>query len=447
MRKKAIGLLTLTAPALIGLFLGACDDKKNPLTSGGEELCGPCGSIDTGDVGISGNAQLDGFFSAVAKLKDATGSVNADFAANIDGLGEVYGVKFDAGATIDAKVDAVIKAIKADFSANLDGGISLKYTPAECHASLNVAVEAQANCEAKAGCDAKVDPGHADISCTGQCSGECSGSCTGAPPTCELSASAKCDGNCQGTCTFNAAAKCDGTCHGKCDADCSVKDASGNCNGECTGNCDGSCELNASAKCDGTCSGKCEVAAGATCDGGKAPSCSAKCDGTCSGNCTGDFDPPSASVNCDASVKCKGQAKAQANASLECTPPSIDYSYTWSASAMGDAKAQANFVAHLGELKTRGGAILQGFTKYDLIINGNTKAGVTSPVADLSASITALGSASVKDYANIPPFRFTCAIGAFGGAIDALGTITSDAAANLKAQGKFASAFTGGFSS
>ena len=65
MRKKAIGLVSLAAPALIGALVAGCDDKKgNPLTQGAETLCGPCGTLATGDVGISGNAKLGSFGDA-----------------------------------------------------------------------------------------------------------------------------------------------------------------------------------------------------------------------------------------------------------------------------------------------------------------------------------------------------------------------------------------------
>jgi modification target Cys-rich repeat protein len=447
MRKNAIGLLSLVAPALIGALAASCDKAgDNPLGDAAEELCGPCGAIATGDVGISGNARLDGFFSAVAKISDASASINGDFEANIDALGETFvGADFDASAKIDAKVDAVITAIKADFSANLEGGISLNYKPAECHASLDVAVNAQASCEVKGGCTGEVKPPSATVACEGSCTGSCMGSCEGALPTCEVTASATCEGKCEGTCTLDAAATCEGTCHGTCSGECSAKDGNGQCAGKCEGTCEGSCEFTAAAMCNGSCSGKCEVEAGAMCEGGKAPSCSGSCKGECSGSCTGEVTPPEAHVDCDASADCKAQASAQANASLECTPPSIDISYKFSASVAADASAQADFLAHLGELKVRGGAILQGFTKYDMLINGNAKAKVKSPVAELKTEVEGLASASADVFAEIPIFRFNCAAAAFIDAGAALGKVVADGKTNLAAQAKFATAFAGGF--
>jgi len=456
MRQKVIGLVSLLAPALVGALAGgACSSTDNPLANnplGGtaETLCGPCGQLKTGDVGISGNAKLDGFFAAVAKLNDATVSVNGDFNANIDALSQVYGVaNFDASASIDTKVNNLIAAIKAEFSANLDGGVTLAYTPAECHASVNVAIQAQAQCEAKAGCDAQVNPGEVDVQCEGECTGSCSGTCTGGVPTCQVDASAKCEGKCEGTCTFDAAATCDGTCHGKCSGTCSAMDGSGNCNGSCDGKCDGSCDLAAAATCSGSCSGKCEVSAEAKCSGGEAPHCSGTCKGSCNANCTGKVTPPSASASCDATADCQAQASAQANATIECTPPSVALSYNFKGGL--DASAQADFMAHLDVLKVRGVAILQGFAKYDVIINGKKDASgnviVKSPVATLTASVQDLVNNAGSIAADVPVFRLTCAVDAFKESGKVLADLGTNGAANLKAQAKFATAFTSGFSS
>jgi hypothetical protein len=451
MRKKAIGLISLAAPALIGAFAASCDKLgSNPLSSTADALCGPCGTLATGDVGISGNAKLDGFFSAVAKISDATASINGDFNANIDALSQVYGVaNFDASADIGVKVDALITTIKTEFSADLQGGVTLDYTPAECHASVNVAVQAQAQCEVKGGCMAQVTPGEVDVQCQGECTGSCDGTCTGAVPTCDVSASAKCDGNCQGTCTFAAAASCDGTCHGTCSGTCSSMDANNNCNGNCQGTCDGSCDLNASAKCNGTCSGKCEVAAGAKCSDGEAPHCSATCNGSCNANCTGTITPPMANGSCDASANCQAQASAQANASLECTPPSIDLTFDFNDSL--SASAQADFMTHITELKVRGAAILQGFTKYTILLKGKTDAMgnviANAPVVDLAASVQGLVSNAGSIAAEVPVFRLNCAIAGFSEAGNDLAAVVSDGATNLTVQGKFATAFTSGFQS
>jgi hypothetical protein len=134
-----------------------------------------------------------------------------------------------------------------------------------------------------------------------------------------------------------------------------------------------------------------------------------------------------ASGSCEASADCQAQASAQANASIECTPPSIALSYSFAADV--DAEAQADFIANLGELKVRGGAILQGFTKYELLIKGKTDASgkviVKSPVAELTASVQGLVDGAADIAADVPVFRLTCAIDAFGEAAAALGSVAS----------------------
>ncbi len=109
-----------------------------------------CGVVAEGDVGISGNAKLDGFFTAVADLNKAQVAINGDFAANIDSLCATFGAEVAANATIDAKVDALIAKVKGEISANADGGLVISYVGPKCEANVNVAFEAQAQCEAKA---------------------------------------------------------------------------------------------------------------------------------------------------------------------------------------------------------------------------------------------------------------------------------------------------------
>jgi len=105
-------------------------------------------------------------------------SVQGDFQANILALANVYGVDATAGFNA-ALVDSVIAKIKADVSANLQGGITVAYKAPACQASVDVAVQAQAQCEAKANCDVKVDPGHATVSARASATGKCSGMCSG----------------------------------------------------------------------------------------------------------------------------------------------------------------------------------------------------------------------------------------------------------------------------
>ncbi|MEX1363110.1 MAG: hypothetical protein AB1Z98_08285 [Nannocystaceae bacterium] len=255
--------------------LDGCDGENG--------ICGPCGSISSGQLSISGDAQLDGFFAALADLQGATGSISADFDANITALAEVYGV-VEAGAEVNvdaAFVDSVIAAIQADFAANLQGGISVEYVPPRCSANVNVAVEAQASCEVNAGCecDVQVDPGNVAVSCEGTCNGGCSAGCEGDIACQAPSGGFECSAVCEGACELTAAAACEGTCRGTCDGECSLVNADGQCEGSCSGMCEGTCEVTGGASCSGT----------------------------CHGTCRGDFDPG----GCSGEVQCSGSCSGE----------------------------------------------------------------------------------------------------------------------------------------
>jgi hypothetical protein len=342
-------------------------------------------------------------------------------------------------------VDDVIAAAKAEISTNLQGGLKVNYKPAACQASVDVAVQAQAKCEAKADCDVKVNPGQASVKCEGTCSGSCSGKCSGEASCVVTAPTVDCSGTCEGTCELKAGAtaKCDGTCHGTCNGTCSSKDANNQCQGTCDGDCSGSCEFKAgaSAKCAGTCHGKCTVNQGdAQCKGDV--QCSGSCDAECSGGCEGKFEPPSASADCKASADCQAQASAQAKASLECTPPSFNVDYNFKAGVKADA--QATFAAHLVELKARGAAIVQGSAKLTALIDGkvNGKAVFTpSPLEELKGSISGLVKA---DFSAIPKGRLVCVVPAFQEAGKALASAGSELAATATAQGKFVAFITTG---
>lgn len=406
------------------------------------DVCGPCGTVAQGDVSISGDAQLDGFFAAVGSLQNATASVQGDFQANILALASVYGLDVTGGFKA-SMVDDLITAIKADISANVQGGLSVNYKPPQCSANVDVSVQAQAQCEAKAGCMGMVNPGSVSVQCSGTCSGGCSGKCTGSASCVITAPQVNCNGSCSGTCEMSAAANCDGTCHGTCNGTCSLKDANGQCQGTCTGGtCQGSCELKAAAKCTGTCHGKCTVEQTDPQCTGKVE-CNGSCDAQCSGGCQGSVTPPSASGSCDASAKCNAQASAQANASLQCSPPSLDLSYSFKAGVAADA--QATFLARLGELKTRGVAIVQGAARLSALVNGKVDGKVvfqTPPLEQLKTSLQGFASADAIANFKIPPGRLPCVVPAFTAAVTGLGDVATGVAGTLSAQAKFVAYIT-----
>jgi modification target Cys-rich repeat protein len=446
MKKSALGLLTLVTPALLGGVLTmSCEKAADDLANASGAVCGPCGFVAKGDVGISGNVKLDGFFQAVSTLSAATVSIQGDFKADIEALLEVFDVDVAANATLSAKVDALIAAIEADVSANASGGLKVNYAPPRCEANVSVAVEAQATCEAKADCEVTVDPGSVEVECAGTCEGSCEGTCTGGFE-CDLRAGGSCEGECKGSCELEAAATCEGTCHGDCSGTCSAYNGNNECAGKCDGECTGTCELAVAAECQGTCTGSCKVTAMADCEG-EAPKCSGSCSGTCSGSCRGSATPPSVMGECEASAECRAQAKAQASASVECSPPSLEVGFEFS----GEASARAAFLARIGELKVRGVAILRGFTKYQALITGKVGTEVVFNPAPLVVVTTELegvieAGAEGDLFADIPPGRIGCVVPALEEAVGMLDEMGSSATDNLAAQGRFATAISGGFS-
>lgn len=422
--------------AVIGLGLLAGVAATAVQGCGEDGLCGPCGSILTGQVSVSGDAKLDGFFSAVADLGKATGTIKADFDANVRALAEIYGM-VDANATIDAAFIADLRGrIRADFMANISGGIKLVYKPPQCSVDINVAVQAQASCEASADCDVEVDPGEASVSCEGRCEGSCDAMCMGEITCTTPEAGLSCDAGCEGSCELMGGATCEGTCKGMCNGNCSLTDAEGNCQGECDGECMGACELTAKAMCNGTCHGKCYATVmPPECMG--EVGCSGTCMGQCSGSCEGTARPPSASADCDASAECEAQASAQAEANVKCTPPTLDWQFSFNAGV--DADAQAAFVARVGELRARGAAIIQGFVRAKALIDGEVDGMVVfdpPPIANLVAKFNALVDAGVKGEFDIAPGRITCVIPAIQDSIMVLGDVTGEFGGSIVLQGQ-----------
>lgn len=441
---KKLGIFA--APTLL-IAAGAasttgCDDASVP---GADEICGPCGEVSQGALGISGSAQLDGFFAAVSTLNTATVKASAGFELGLGNLEAAFGL---AGTgSLSARVDALIASIEAEVSTNASGGLMVNIAPAKCTASVNVTIEAQASCEASANCEVEADPGKVAVECSGSCEGSCEGGCEG-DVTCKADAGGvECEGSCEGSCELNVAAKCEGTCHGDCSGSCSAYNGAGECAGACDGNCEGSCELNAAAECSGSCSGSCTAKAPeADCEG--SVKCEGSCKGSCSGGCEGEVTAPSASVDCEASADCNAQASAQGSASLECTPPSIEVGFEFS----GSVDAQASFTAKLGALKANGALMIESFTKYEALITGKVDGEVAfevAPIDAVTASLETVIDAGVSGslIADLPTGRLPCVIPALTDSVSILGKIGTEATATLAAQAKFAAAFSGGFKS
>ncbi len=404
-------------------------------TEASEKICGPCGSIATGQLSISGNARLDGFFTAVADFGKATASIQAGFEADIRALAEIYGM---AEGEIDADfINELKAAIQADFDANVEGGLRIVYKPPQCQADINVAVEAQASCEVNAECEAMVDPGEVSVKCEGKCEGSCSAGCMGEVSCQGPAVGAECDVGCEGACELSAAIECNGTCRGECSGDCTARDEMGQCQGACDGECMGTCEAQGMAMCNGTCHGECHaMAMPPSCEG--EVKCHAQCMGECSGSCEGNFEPPSASASCEASADCQAQASAQAEANISCTPPSLDWEFAFRANV--DAEGQAAFGARLGQLRVRGAAIVQGFARAKALIDGEIDGEVVfkpAPIAKLTAEVQGLISAGVSGDLEIASGRLPCVIPAFQEAGEVLAGVATEFGGSLALQADF----------
>ncbi|MDD5306053.1 MAG: hypothetical protein PHU25_01915 [Deltaproteobacteria bacterium] len=459
-RMKA--LFVIMVLAVVG-FGGTCDSVT--------EACGPCGKVSTGDATISGDAQLDGFFKAVGTLGTATATIKGNFRAQVEELAALFNIEGAAEMELPDLVAAVKAEIEGQIAANVDGGLTIQYKAPACSANVSVAVDAQAKCEAKGGCDAKCDPGSVKVKCEGSCSGGCSGGCSGkmecsvdvdvdgkcggsCEGTCEVEGpSVACSGSCNGTCTVEAGVQCTGTCEGNCTGKCDGNDVDGvACTGKCDGQCDAKCNIQGAAKCEGSCNGKCEATppegkCEGSCKGeckveatadvkckGEAK-CDAECTGECSGGCEGKATPPSCSANCDASAKCEAQASAQASASLECTPPSLEIAFNLNASLEADAKAKAEFLAKMEGFRLKMIGIIQGMAQMRALVDANYAAelGIECPLVAITGQVKALVKADLGSY-DIPAGLLPCVIPAFEDAVTILGSVASDTKTTVEGQ-------------
>lgn len=430
-KRTSLAALGLSAGLALSLTASCEGDGPGGIPTG-EDLCGPCGDIATGQLSISGNAQLDGFFTAVGDLQGASATVRGNFEGEIRALAAIYG---RADAEVNAElVSALVADIRADINASVSGGFRLEYQPPRCSANVDVAVEAQAQCEVQADCQVEANPGEVSVQCTGECTGSCSGSCEGGSVSCTPPGGAvDCDVGCEGECALDLGGSCEGTCRGQCDGTCSavVTNANGEaeCQGQCEGTCTGSCELTAMAQCEGTCHGECHASVTPPECEAQPVTCSGQCMGECSGGCAGDFTPPSASAECDASADCEAQASARAEANLECTPPSLDFGFELNTSL--DANGRAQFLARLDAVRLHLAGALQAAAQAQALVSGEINGEVVfdpSPVARLQGSMEGFVSGGIDGFAelDIPPGRIGCVIPAFTSAITALGDVGTD---------------------
>lgn len=244
----------------------------------------------------------------------------------------------------------------------------------DAHAGIgacgNIHVEAEAECEVKAGveCEAECEPiafeaqcaanlqvdcnGQcgltADVECTGSCQGDCMAQCdniTAPEFDCRGECVGSCEGDCMGRCGSNDSgsecfASCQANCEGHCSAQCDVTPATADCTGKCEASCEGRCEADVNAQCQIDCQASGYVDCKADLEGGCKIDCNSQqgglfCDGQWvdhGGNLQECVDALKALIDAEVhySSECHpGGCSAEASGSISCAvDPSSDYGRT-----------------------------------------------------------------------------------------------------------------------
>jgi modification target Cys-rich repeat protein len=390
----------LACGLLSGLVIAApgCEDALGDLAKECGLVCPDAGIIE-GNASISGVVSIDSFFSAVIEVRNAALVVSGTVRAELEGMAASLEIEGYASMSLDQLSAAVVAALQLKFEGTIDGGLTIKFQPPRCEASVDVAVSAAAEC------DVTADPGSIEAKCSGSCevsaevAADCQAmgtlECTGKAPNFE------CSGSCSGDCQLEVAAGCEGSCSGRCDGECSActggnctTDGQGvvtNCTGSCSGGCEGTCKLEAAGSCSGRCEGSCTYdPGGASCEAGATAKCdvSAMAEASCQGKCEGKVEPPEVSAECKASVE------AKANASVECTPPSLSVEFAFAAGV--DADAQAEFKIWLEGFKGRFAGLLAASAKLEIV--GDAAVGL---VAAASGAVTGAAEAMLSGDANL----------------------------------------------
>jgi hypothetical protein len=415
----------LACGVLAGLALAApgCSDIGDLEPPCGAFVC-PADGVAEGNANISGLVSIDAFFSAVISVRDAATRVSGSVRAELEGIAVSLEIEGYADMTLDELGAAVVGELESKFSTTIDGGLTIRYQEPKCQASVDVAVQAAAEC------DVEADAGSIEAKCMGSCevSADVAAQCQ-AMGTLECTGQAPmfmCSGSCSGACQLELAAACEGTCQGTCNGECSActggvcqMDGMGNvsnCMGSCSADCQGTCQLEAGGSCSGRCEGECTYNPGmAMCEAGATAKCdvSAMADAQCEGQCEGEVQPPEVSAECQASVA------AKANASVECTPPSLSVEFQFLDDV--DADGRAAFRAWLEGFKGRFAGLLAARAK--LVIVGQTAGGLIAAAGgavDGALTVIANGDLTPKEAIGI-----ACALAE----LDAVGTALGDAQA------------------
>src|SRR5690606_2993930 len=163
-----------------------------------------------GNARISGVLSVDAGFGADVNVRatalDRSGTVRAE----LEGMAASLEVEGYADMSLSGLSAAIFGRMNAKFQGTIQGALRTKYEPQKWQSSVEVAVEAAAEC------DVTADPGSIEAKCMGSCevsaevAADCQAmgtlECTGQAPNFE------CTGSCSGDCQLEVAAGCEGTC-------------------------------------------------------------------------------------------------------------------------------------------------------------------------------------------------------------------------------------------
>ena len=427
------------------LFLGACgandgngcaDEAPFPGSS-----CGPCRTLSGGGADSTGVGSIDALVTATTSLSNALLSSRGTFETEVRALADAFGVSLgDAVITADIVGYGSITTIRSSFSIDAieadlraSGSLSVQVRPARCWANVEVAAQAQLNCEVDSGCEVDVEAPALSVSCKGTCAGACEGSCEGAGACALPPEGATCAGACEGTCALSEGATCEGTCEGTCTVDGATEDVSG----RCAGICEGTCTLDPEATCEGTCHGSCVLPEASSCAG--EVSCRGTCDGTCTGACEGEATPSSGSADCEATAQCQSAAAMEGSAAVQCAPPTIDASLNFDDGVNTAARAAAQ--AKLAALRRHAipalhsGARLLALSTGDF--DGDGQAEVEPLPVRLSAVVEGVIDGNGELLGDVPAGRLPCVIPLLTDVASTLAQLGSEGAALIEVQFAF----------
>jgi hypothetical protein len=366
------------------------------IQGGSQAVCGDGFNRATGsgEFGETEDARrVEEFLDAVARF-DAEATTLIGQAEDVcRAIGQDIGVD-DADMPVgDAATTctAVSEKMQADMQAFQAADVEMIVEVAlpECTASLDVAAECYARCEAEL--DVEVTPptctgGEVYVGCDVGCRGECH------LPEVTAECHGSCEGTCTGGCTGSCTGQCSGACQGWCEGECDAFDReTGECVGTCTGTCHGECDATCEGACYGTCEGSCDFGCVVDVEGGG-------CEGECWGTCEADIEPircQGGDVQVDASVECEAACEAEIAFEAECTEPYVFIGFVGDTEALIElanayaATLEANLPA-LIDLVVQMGVVIEATVDLVEAFGGGVQAAINLSAKAAACAIDAV---------------------------------------------------------